>query len=588
MNRRIAIGLGFPLLLLGFGAWAYLRSRPSPAVDPLKPHANAETVALSEERQKAIWEAENVAFQIERQLGPLLIAALTGGQADALRELVTEDFRGEVPHEAQQQRLEHAAVVRLRNVGLESRVESAGWAERLSQPWLELATIERTRLRVLQLERVEGTDRWQARLLIRGVGEDNEGRNARLTSYHRVEFLVPKTTRIGKKHVISAWRIDDETWTKSSATLFEEVTQQVGLADLGLKDNWKLSRDRVEQNRFQIAVEDYDRDGDLDIAVIAISQAPLLLRNDGGTFHRVAFDAGLRAPTAAITREFFLTTWIDYDNDGYPDLLLGNVLYHNDQGRRFTDVTANSQLRIAPECMGAAVADYDADGKLDLYLIYQRFYGEGIDGGSTERAQWVGEDSSGRENELWRNMGDGRFVNVTRGAGVGGGKRHTQAACWLFLDDDHFPDLYVANDFGQNKVYRNQGDGTFEDISSETKAAGFATSMGVAAGDVNNDGRTDIYVANMFSKMGRRIIGQVSAADYPIEVYEQIKGSCAGNRLYEQDASGNTFRERGEQLGVDAVGWAYAPAMFDVDHDGWLDLYATTGFLSFERGKPDG
>jgi hypothetical protein len=133
----------------------------------------------------------------------------------------------------------------------------------------------------------------------------------------------------------------------------------------------------------------------------------------------------------------------------------------------------------------------------------------------------------------------------------------------------------------------NQGNGRFRDIAQKAGVGDYATSMGAAAGDITGDGRTDLYVANMFSKMGRRIIAHVSPDDYPPGVYEQIKGSCAGNTLYTAEDS-QTYREVSESFGVNQVGWAYAPALADFDHDGWLDIYATTGFLSFQPHKPDG
>ena len=113
----------------------------------------------------------------------------------------------------------------------------------------------------------------------------------------------------------------------------------------------------------------------------------------------------------------------------------------------------------------------------------------------------------------------------------------------FFYDDDAFPDLYIANDFGKNVLLRNKGDGTFEDISAESQAEGYSTSMGVSTGDLNNDGKTEIYVANMYSKMGRRIIGQVSDDDYPEGIYPQIQGSCAGNRLYTRSDDGTVSRK---------------------------------------------
>ena len=115
--------------------------------------------------------------------------------------------------------------------------------------------------------------------------------------------------------------------------------------------------------------------------------------------------------------------------------------------------------------------------------------------------------------------------------------------------------------------------------------------MGVVAGDLDGNGTPEIYVANMFSKMGRRIIAHVSEADYPPGIYQQLLGSCAGNRLYRTtDITAGTpvYQEISDSLGVNGVGWAYAPALTDLDLDGYLDIYATAGFLSFERGEPDG
>ena len=338
------------------------------------------------------------------------------------------------------------------------------------------------------------------------------------------------------------------------------------------------------QYRFQLAVADFNRDGHLDLAVASLSNHPLLLAGKQGRgFRDVAAAVRLHRGQPRERLENLAAAWIDYDNDGWPDLILGDRLYHNQQGRRFIDATRESGLGFLPECMGCLVADYDADGRLDLYVIYQKPLGRKPSG----QEQWINETDSGLPNQLWRNMGHGRFRDVTDTAHADGGRRHTHAGAWFFLDDDHFPDLYLANDFGHNVILRNRGDGSFDDVSEVTGANGFSTSMGVATGDLDNDGRTDIYVANMYSKMGRRIIAQVGEADYPPGIYRQIQGSCAGNRLY-RGVAGSRFEEISQTAGVNAVGWAYAPVLADFDNDGRLDVYATTGFLSFDRTKPDG
>ena len=231
------------------------------------------------------------------------------------------------------------------------------------------------------------------------------------------------------------------------------------------------------------------------------------------------------------------------------------------------------------------MADYDGDGRLDLYVVNQKGFRPPP---PREQRPWVGDSLSGAENTLWHNEGGGRFTDVTRKSRASGGLRQTFAASTFFYDDDRFPDLYLANDLGTNLLLRNNGDGTFVDITKESGSGDFATSMGVATGDLDNDGAAEIYVANMYSKMGERIIAHVRADDYPAGVYEQIRGSCAGNRLYRRGGNGDKFHDFSRAAGVNDVGWAYAPAMTDLDGDGLLDLYATTGFMSFEHGKPDG
>lgn len=200
----------------------------------------------------------------------------------------------------------------------------------------------------------------------------------------------------------------------------------------------------------------------------------------------------------------------------------------------------------------------------------------------------MGDSRSGVENQLWRNLGNGRFEDVTAESGTGGGQQHTFAASWFFFDDDHFSDVYIANDFAPNLLLRNRGDSTFEDVSKDNRVADFATSMGAVAGDLDNDGLAEIYVANMYSKMGRRIIAHVGPDDYPPGIYDQIIGSCAGSRLYRMQNDRKGYEKISKVMGVNEMGWAHGAAMVDLNSDGWLDLYATSGYMSFDQEKPDG
>jgi hypothetical protein len=316
---------------------------------------------------------------------------------------------------------------------------------------------------------------------------------------------------------------------------------------------------------------DYDGDGDLDIYLVNGRYHPefshvrgrrlanklvnALYRNDGnGTFTDVTDAAGVgdrgygMAAVAA-----------DYDNDGDTDLFVTNYgrdsLYRNNGGGTFTDVTETAGVGDSRWTVGASFFDFDRDGLLDLYvggyLLFDpdyRFYfaAEAFPGPLSYR---------GRADTLYRNRGDGSFENVTTAAGIGkpDGRAMGVAAC--DFDNDGDEDLYVANDRMENYFFRNQGDGSFENVALATGTAfgqnGEATSaMGPEFGDFDLDGHVDLFVPDM---------------GY----------GC----LYRNTGKG-WFEEKSAHLGVAAVLGQYTSwsgNFFDFDNDGWLDIFVVNG-----------
>ncbi|MGI9472931.1 MAG: FG-GAP repeat domain-containing protein [Rubripirellula sp.] len=540
-------------------------------------------VVLDEDKQKLIWDAEHATFEIETYFGKSLREAISERDGEAINEFFVDDASATLISLSEGSESRAGTVVEfISDDSITEASDSAGLAKQLELSLSGIKTISRTKMRVLQLQHDEG-DRWNARLLLQFEGLDDDGRPRMVESEHAVELQFANDEEIRDGRIISAWTDLSRKERKSDGPLMKEVTAEKGLQNVGLPDNWNIEIANRSQYWFQIGVCDFNRDGHLDIAVATINGEPLLLQNDGERFQDVTNEMMFRRWNYKSMQA--LATWFDIDNDGWPDLLLGNRLYRNQEGKLFQDITETSQLTIGHFPMGATVADYDSDGLLDLYLLYQH---DAVMP-ERERMPWVGDAKSGTMNRLWRNEGGGRFRDVTEEANASGGLRHSFAATWHFLDEDHYPDLYIANDFGQNVHLRNRGDGSFEDVSKEMQTADFATSMGVTSGDLNNDGHPELYIANMYSKMGRRIIGNVGDADYPTGIFEQIQGSCAGNRLYTTSGrTDGTFHEVSENAGVNEVGWAYGPTLADFDSDGLLDIYATTGFMSFERRKPDG
>jgi hypothetical protein len=284
-----------------------------------------------------------------------------------------------------------------------------------------------------------------------------------------------------------------------------------------------------------VAWGDYDNDGDLDLYLSNYggAYANKLFRNDGNDLFVDATSGPLGDPGNGMS-----VVWGDYDNDGDLDLYLANYgsankLFRNDGGGVFTDVTSGP-LGDAGNGMGVAWGDYDNDGDLDIYL-----------------------SNCGQANKLFRNVGGGIFVDATSGplgdAGCGSG------VAWGDYDNDGDLDLYLANyDNTGNKLFRNDGNGVFVDVTSGPLGGpGFCT--GVAWGDYDNDGDLDLYIANYGS---------------------------AGNRLLRNDGGG-VFSDvtsgplSGPQNST-SVAWG------DYDNDGDLDLYVGAGGYPKKLLRNDG
>ncbi|MGB7345935.1 MAG: VCBS repeat-containing protein [Pirellulaceae bacterium] len=452
-------------------------------------------------------------------------------------------------------------------------------------------------LRVLKIDRVkETTDDYQLQVLLYAKGQTQNAPRS-ISSLHRLTVQFKNDDDIIAAKIVRRWEVESLTSRGAKKSMFADVTKPTGLDKVDLPDNWKLPPlSQPDTYTSQIAVADFDQDGYLDIAIATLQGQQYVLRSvDGISYEDVTEEMGLSKTRFA--SKTTLATWIDYDNDNYPDLLLGKNLYHNEAGRHFKLRTWAAGLKFNSATLGAVVADYDCDGWLDFYVL--NHYGQRD---PNKKVSFVGDDdSSGAPNQLWRNLGNGKFKDVTEEAGVVGGSRHSFSASWMHANDDHFPDLYVVNDFGRNLFFINRGNGTFDDIAETAEVGDYANSMGVASGDLDNNGTTEIYVANMFSKMGRRIIAHVSDADYDSEIYDGIRGACAGSHLYTPEKSASDkgtnvgsaktdpcYEEISKAKNVNAIGWAYAPVFADFDADGLLDIYATSGFISVDRGKPDG
>ena len=337
-----------------------------------------------------------------------------------------------------------------------------------------------------------------------------------------------------------------------------------------------------------VSVGDADGDGLDDIYVAQPSGLPnrLYRARGDGTFEDATERAGL-----GVLDDTAQSLFADVDNDGDQDLVLATgtkpLLFLNDKGR-FSVVADAFQFRqpLQGVLTSIAMADYDRDGFLDLYLcVYSYFFGAGEEKAGTPAPYY--DARNGPPAVLFRNDGRGRFVDVTAEAGLDAGNdRYHFAAAWADYDNDGWPDLLVANDFGTKNLYRNRGlrDGrvTFEDVAADAGVLDHGAGMSAAFLDYDNDGLLDIYTGNMWSDAGLRVTSAPGfMPDAPADVRALYRRHVRGNSLLRNRGDGH-FEDKTLAARAEMGRWAWSSDALDFDNDGWEDLYVVNGMLTRE------
>ncbi|MDP7301488.1 MAG: VCBS repeat-containing protein, partial [Pirellulaceae bacterium] len=291
-------------------------ARPTVDVLPAKsapePLTNFE---LDQGKQQEIWDAEHITFELERRFGPRMLAAIADRDETKLSACLRKGFSGAVIDHLSETTRRHGPVVEVRKatdenvapVGPEVVVQS------LIAPVAHFQKLQRSSFRVLNIERNDSNQRWHLRVRLTLSGVDQDGSIAFYESEHLVDCTIQDDRKIDQTAILDRWQIRSEIWRKSTHLLMEEVSRQVGISDLPLRDNWKVSLEKIDQYGFQFAVEDFDQDGDLDIALASFDGVRMLLRSEGGTrFVNVAGKMGITKYTRGSNA---VAGWFDYDND---------------------------------------------------------------------------------------------------------------------------------------------------------------------------------------------------------------------------------------------------------------------------------
>jgi enediyne biosynthesis protein E4 len=359
--------------------------------------------------------------------------------------------------------------------------------------------------------------------------------------------------------------------THNQPVSFADITQSAKIA-FRHENGASAEKLMVETFGSGVAWLDYDNDGFLDLffanganlSAGKPSPGNALLRNTGkGTFVDVTQSAGLKGDggfSAGVAVG-------DYDNDGFLDLYVtgygANTLYHNNGNGTFTDVTAKAGVKGGGWSSSAGFFDYDRDGDLDLYVVRYLDYDvkENVYCGYQKPGYRMYCDPRGFDGVpdlLYRNNGDGTFTDVSKKAGVANPAGKGLGVAFGDFDNDGWPDIFVANDLVRNFLYRNNGDGTFTDLAYSA-GVGYdpngnpRAGMGTEFADFDGDGRLDLFVTNFSEEL---------------------------NALF-RNRGDLTFEEVSEQAGLGSgfLPLGFGTKLFDFDNDGDVDIYVTNGHV---------
>ena len=319
-----------------------------------------------------------------------------------------------------------------------------------------------------------------------------------------------------------------------------------------------------------VSIVDVNNDGWQDIYLTNSSKGSknaLYLNNKGEGFKDVAEELGI----ADVNKDgaSMGAVWGDHNNDGFEDLLLykwgSTQLYENEKGESFKRVEAG--LPKKANINTAIWFDYDRDGKLDIFL--GGYFRHEIDLWNLETTKIMPESfeysNNGGKNFLFRNEGEGKFVDVTEETGLSS-TRWTLAVAAADVNADGFPDLFVSNDYAVSAMYLNQEGKTFKDIG-ESSGVGFSpkSGMNAAFGDVFNDGIFEIYESN---------------------IYEE-GNLLQGNNLWQFSGSDGVvkYRNIANAFGVENGGWSWSAQFADLNNDGHKDIFAANGYVSLDKER---
>jgi tetratricopeptide (TPR) repeat protein len=391
---------------------------------------------------------------------------------------------------------------------------------------------------------------------------------------------------------ITKWLILDETRSQSPSPVFTDIAQQTLARNPSFAaqflpgiDHWRTVLDGASgidiYGHNGVSFADIDGDGFDDLYICQPAGLPnRLFRNRGdGTFEDVTDSSGL-----GLLDNTACALFADFSNSGRQDAIIvrtsGPLLFLNDGHGKFQLKPDAFHFANEPQgtFTGAAIADYDRDGWLDIYFCLYIYY-QGTDQYRYPTPYY--DANNGPPNFMFRNNRDGSFRDATKEANLDRNNKRFSFCCgWGDSDGDGWPDLYVVNDFGRKNLYRNNSNGTFTDIAPEAGVEDVGAGMSVCWLDAGNSGRQDLYVADMWTAAGVRISQQDAfKKDANPETRAFYRKHAMGNSFF-HNRDGKRFEDLTAKSATGMGRWAWCSDSWDFDHDGHADLYVANGMIT--------
>ncbi len=559
------------------------------------------------------WDTEVLTDAVLEQLVTLRGAMETvgpdAGQAQAIAPLLAPSFQCRLtldPNELHEStgtlyrsRFHARRDSTTRDTSHELRVMDATAFAQALETWLEpLGTTTKRRV-AMKVHRIAKQEQDFQTTLRFEVFAQNASASHQTTGFILSRWSYPDATTItsGKKRPqlrsFELLDVEESECQVAGGRLFNECTPSILNGNASYREQvlpgipyWltRLSREFTGQfGHHGLAIGDVNGDRLDDLYLCDTGGLPnrLYIRQPDGTAKDVSHESG-----ADFLEDSAGALLIDLDNDGDQDLAVSTDPYllicENDGTGKFT---RRVSWDVKTDALSLSAADYDRDGDLDLYICGYNVRKQDPTARGLPFPVPYHDANNGGRNLLLRNSGHFQFDDATAETGLDeNNSRFSMAASWDDFDNDGDLDLYVANDFGRNNLYRNDG-GRFRDIAAEAGVEDQASGMSASWGDCNRDGRVDLYVGNMYSSAGNRVTYQDRFRQgLRNDTVMQLQRMARGNTLFMNRTTSEkpSFEDTSEASGVEMGRWAWSSKFVDLTNDGWLDLVVLNGYLTNE------